>query len=75
MVLITATIAVWGNYIHAGLPPGLTTGAVPADHRADGIAGALGHGVQAFFVIHKFNIFWVYFTPFLGGFIADCYLG
>ena len=73
--LVTATSAVWGNYIRAGLPPGSTTGAVPADHRANGVAGALGRGVQAFFAISGFSIFWVYVTPFLGGWIADCYLG
>ena len=72
---IPATITVWGNYIRAKLPPGSTTGAVPADHRADGVAGALGRGVQASFAIRNFNTFWVYVTPFLGGFIADCYLG
>ena len=72
---ITATGAVWGNYIRAGLPPGSTTGAVPADHRADGVAGALGGGVQASFAVRNFNNFWAYVTPFLGGWIADCYLG
>ena len=39
--LVTATGAVWGNYVRAGLPPGSTTGAVPADHRTDSVAGAL----------------------------------
>ena len=72
---IPATITVWGNYIRAGLPPGSITGAVPADHRSEGVAGALGRGVQASFAIRNFDIFWVYITPFLGGLIADCYLG
>lgn len=72
---IVATVTVWGNYIRAKLPPGSTTGAVPASHRDDGVAGALGGGVQASFAIRNFNTFWVYVTPFLGGFVADCYLG
>ena len=75
MASIAATVTVWGNYIRAKLPPGSTTGAVPAGHRADGVAGALGRGVQASFAIRNFNVFWVYVTPFLGGYIADCYLG
>lgn len=74
-VSVAATITVWGNYIRAKLPPGSTTGAVPASHKADGVAGALGRGVQASFAIRNFNVFWVYITPFLGGYIADCHLG
>ena len=54
---------------------GLTTGAVPADHRADGVAGALGSGAQVSFAIRNFYTFWVHVIPFFGGFIADCYLG
>ena len=30
---------------------------------------------QALFAIRSFNTFWVYITPFLGGFVAGCYLG
>ena len=75
MLSIKATGLVWGNYIRAALPPGSTTGAVPADHRADGVAGALGSGAQVSFAIRNFYTFWVHVTPFFGGFIADCYLG
>ena len=64
----------WGNYIGAKLPPGSTNGAVPAGHRADGVAGPLGRGVQASFAIRNFTTLRVYITPFLGGFVADCYL-
>ena len=70
-----SAITVWGNYTRAKLPPGSTNGAVLAGHRADGVADALGRGVQASFSIRHFNTFWVYITPFLGGFVADCYLG
>ncbi|KAG8849941.1 hypothetical protein FRB91_009481 [Serendipita sp. 411] len=70
------TTNVFSNYIRAGLPPGSTTGAVvdPA-HRADGVAGALGMGQQKSFAIRTFNTFWVYFTPIIGGIIADTMLG
>ena len=39
-----SAITVWGNYTRAKPPPGSTNGAVPAGHRADGVAGALGRG-------------------------------
>ena len=70
-----SAITMWGNYTRAKLPPGSTNGAVPAGHRADGVAGALGRGVQASFAIRNFTTFRVHITPFLGGFVADCYLG
>lgn len=59
VVSTIGTNTVRGNYIRAGLPPGSTTGAVPADHRADGVAGALGRGVQVSFAIRNFNVFCV----------------
>jgi len=69
------TTNVFSNYIRAPLPPGSTTGAVDAAHRADGVAGALGLGQQKSFSIRTFNTFWVYCTPILGGIIADTWLG
>ncbi|KAK7691936.1 hypothetical protein QCA50_005341 [Cerrena zonata] len=65
----------FNNYIRAPLPPGSTTGAVPLANRANGVAGALGQGVQKSFAIRTFNTFWVYCTPFLGGIIADTMWG
>lgn len=41
----------FNNYIRAPLPPGSTTGAVPLADRANGVAGALGQGVQKSFAI------------------------
>ncbi|KAG8781844.1 hypothetical protein FRC20_006308 [Serendipita sp. 405] len=37
--------------------------------------GALGMGQQKSFAIRTFNTFWVYFTPIIGGIIADTMLG
>jgi POT family proton-dependent oligopeptide transporter len=69
------TTNVFSNYIRAPLPPGSTTGAVDAAHRADGVAGALGLGQQKSFAIRTFNTFWVYFTPLIGGVLADTLFG
>ena len=69
------TANIYNNYIRAGLPPGSTTGAVPKDHRADGVAGALGLGQKKSFAIRTFNTFWVYTMPFVGAIIADCWWG
>ena len=69
------TANIYNNYIRAKLPPGSTTGAVPKDHRATGVAGALGMGQQKSFAIRTFNTFWVYTMPFVGAIIADCWLG
>ncbi|TRM63651.1 POT family-domain-containing protein [Schizophyllum amplum] len=69
------TINVLNNYIRAPLPPGSVDGSVPAADRANGIAGALGKGQQISFAIRTFNSFWFYITPWIGGIIADCYLG
>ncbi|KAF9445220.1 peptide transporter PTR2B [Macrolepiota fuliginosa MF-IS2] len=74
------TTNVFNNYIRAPLPPGSTTGAVTAANRAVGVAGALGQGVQKSFAIRtlicfQFNSFWVYITPFVGGIVADTWLG
>jgi len=69
------TANIYNNYIRAKLPPGSTTGAVPKDHRASGVAGALGMGQQKAFAIRTFNTFWVYTMPFVGAIIADCWWG
>ncbi|KAL1744893.1 POT family-domain-containing protein [Schizophyllum fasciatum] len=69
------TINVLNNYIRAPLPPGSVDGSVPAENRANGVAGALGKGQQISFSIRTFNSFWFYVTPWIGGIIADCYLG
>lgn len=61
------TTNVFSNYIRAPLPPGSTTGAVDAAHRANGVAGALGLGQSKSFSIRTFNTFWVYTTPIIGG--------
>ncbi|THG95169.1 hypothetical protein EW026_g6433 [Hermanssonia centrifuga] len=65
----------FNNYIRAPMPVGSTTGAVPAWNRANGVAGALGQGVQKSFAIRTFNSFWVYITPWCGGILADTILG
>jgi POT family proton-dependent oligopeptide transporter len=65
----------FNNYIRAPLPKGSTTGAVPAWNKANGVAGALGKGVQKAFAIRTFNSFFVYVTPFVGGILADTTLG
>jgi POT family proton-dependent oligopeptide transporter len=69
------TTNIFSNYIRAPLPPGSTTGAVDAAHRANGVAGALGMGQEKSFSIRTFNTFWVYCTPILGGILADTWLG
>ncbi|KAL1695683.1 POT family-domain-containing protein [Schizophyllum commune] len=69
------TINVLNNYIRAPLPPGSTDGSVLPENRANGIAGALGKGQQVSFSIRTFNSFWFYITPWIGGIIADCWLG
>lgn len=38
-------------------------------------SGALGHGSQVANGIVTFNQFWCYFTPLIGAYIADAYLG
>ncbi|THH33120.1 hypothetical protein EUX98_g1079 [Antrodiella citrinella] len=65
----------YNNYIRAGLPRGSTTGAVAWYDRENGVAGALGQGVQKAFAIRTFNTFWVYVTPLLGGILADTVWG
>ncbi|TCD69597.1 hypothetical protein EIP91_007019 [Steccherinum ochraceum] len=65
----------YNNYIRAPLPPGSTTGAVPAWNRDSGVAGALGQGVQKSFAIRTFNTFWIYVTPWIGGILADTLWG
>jgi len=69
------TTNLYNNYIRAKLPPGSTTGAVPRDHRASGVAGALGMGQQKSFAIRTFDTFWDFTTPFVGAVIADCWWG
>lgn len=59
------------NFIQQPLPKGSTTGSAGTD----GQAGALGMGQRASTGIGTFNQFWVYFTPLLGAYIADTYLG
>jgi len=69
------TTNLYSNYIRAGLPPGSRNGAVRPQDRAIGVAGALGQGQEKSFAIRTFNSFWVYVTPYLGGIIADTWLG
>lgn len=59
------------NFIQQPLPPGSRTGAAGTD----GQAGALNQGQRASTGIGTFNQFWVYFTPLLGAYVADTYLG
>lgn len=59
------------NFIQQPLPAGSQTGAAGTD----GQAGALGEGQRASTGIGTFNQFWVYFTPLLGAYVADTYLG
>ncbi|KAF9053598.1 PTR2-domain-containing protein [Hymenopellis radicata] len=70
------TINVLNNYVRASLPQGSRDGSVPpGPNHGNGIAGALGKGQQKSFTVRTFNSFWFYVTPWLGGIIADCYLG
>ena len=59
------------NFIQQPLPQGSRTGAAGID----GQAGALGMGQRASTGLGTFNQFWVYFTPLIGAYIADTYLG
>jgi proton-dependent oligopeptide transporter, POT family len=59
------------NFIQQPLPDGSKTGAAGTH----GQAGALGKGQRASTGIGTFNQFWVYFTPLLGAYVADTYLG
>lgn len=45
------TTNIYNNYIRFPMPPGSTTGAVLSQNRAEGVAGALGLGVQKSFAI------------------------
>ena len=69
------TTNVFNNYIRFPLPIGSTDGSVPKADRAEGVAGALGLGVQTSFALRTFNTFWVYATPWVGGILADTKLG
>ncbi|KAF9008064.1 peptide transporter PTR2B [Cyathus striatus] len=69
------TTNVFNNYIRAPLPRGSRDGSVLPSDRASGVAGALGKGQQKSFAIRTFNTFWVYFTPWIGGILADTLLG
>ncbi|KAF8921380.1 POT family-domain-containing protein [Mucidula mucida] len=70
------TINVLNNYVRAPLPQGSRDGSVPPGPKhGNGIAGALNKGQQKSFTVRTFNSFWFYVTPWIGGIIADCYLG
>jgi POT family proton-dependent oligopeptide transporter len=69
------TVNIYNNYIKFPLPPGSIDGSVPFDDRAEGVAGALGQGVQKSFAIRTMNTFLVYVMPILGAIVADLYLG
>ncbi|TFK33263.1 peptide/h+ symporter protein [Crucibulum laeve] len=69
------TTNVFNNYIRAPLPRGSKDGSVLRMDRLTGVAGALGKGQQTSFAIRTFNTFWVYVTPWVGGIIADTWLG
>lgn len=66
------TTVVFTNFIQQKLPAGSTTGSNPDPQ---GHAGALAMGQRASTGIGTFNQFWVYFTPLIGAYIADTYLG
>lgn len=66
------TSAVFVNFIQKDLPPGSTTGAGFLKQPG---SGALGLGQRASTGITMFNQFWNYFTPLIGAYIADQYLG
>ncbi|KAJ7592905.1 peptide/h+ symporter protein [Mycena floridula] len=65
------TTNVYNNYIRFPMPPGSKDGSVLPQNRAEGVAGALGKGVQKSFAIRTFNTFLVFVMPILGGIIAD----
>ncbi|KAM5347238.1 hypothetical protein ACJ41O_010243 [Fusarium nematophilum] len=60
------------NFVAQELPEGSTTGA-PLD--PDGQAGALGMGPKAAQGISLFNMFFAYFMPLVGAWIADARMG
>jgi proton-dependent oligopeptide transporter, POT family len=60
------------NFIQKPLPVGSTTG---NDPRPDGRPGALDKGQRASTGLITFNRFWAYFTPLIGGWLADAKWG
>ncbi|PGH02772.1 hypothetical protein AJ79_07537 [Helicocarpus griseus UAMH5409] len=62
------TTAVLTNFIQQPLPPGSSTGNDPHD---DGQPGALGKGQRAAQALVLFNKMWSYFSPLIGGYLAD----
>lgn len=58
------------NFVQWSMPPGSTTGASP-----NGQPGAMGFGQRTATAITTFNVFWQYFMPLFGAYIADTYLG
>ncbi|KAL1902417.1 hypothetical protein Sste5346_001397 [Sporothrix stenoceras] len=58
------------NFVQWHMPAGSTTGASP-----HGQPGAMGFGQRVATTITTFNVFWQYFMPLFGAYIADTYLG
>ncbi|KAL9931583.1 hypothetical protein V8E36_009580 [Tilletia maclaganii] len=65
---------VFQNFVQRPLPFCSTTGA-SACAGPNATSGALGYGQRAATAISNTNIFWVYFTPLIGAWIADTRLG
>lgn len=58
------------NFVQWPMPAGSLTGASPR-----GQPGAMGLGQRTATAITTFNVFWQYFMPLIGAYIADTYLG
>ncbi|KJR88052.1 proton-dependent oligopeptide transporter, POT family [Sporothrix schenckii 1099-18] len=58
------------NFVQWPMPAGSLTGAAP-----HGQPGAMGFGQRAATAITTFNVFWQYFMPLFGAYVADTYLG
>lgn len=77
------TTAIFVNFIQQPRPYGSRTGAQnmtqacfdATSEAACAQAGGLGQGQQASTGLVRFNQFWAYLMPLLGGYIADTYLG
>jgi len=78
------TTAIFVNFIQQERPYGSRTGAVNHSQacfdamgswEACDQAGGLGQGQQASTGLVRFNQFWAYLMPLLGGYIADTYWG
>ncbi|KUI68535.1 Peptide transporter PTR2 [Cytospora mali] len=70
-----ATTGVFNNFMEYGLPVGGNGAGAPAKSDVNGVAGALGKGVQFASALVLLFTFLAYVFPILGAWIADTKLG